>query len=670
MVDWNADLAEVRERLRLDDLDESRALASVRSAVDEWRWMDPFGGFFLPLPPVAQTIYNAHGDWRERSDSRDGRADALAVDAHGRPVAHVLDRGDTYERANHLWWWDDDGSFLEIELMGSGPHVRRARAVDGRIVHVVTASGFGQEEVAVLTWAGGRAVRADIVTVSEWAVRIAARTAEHDADGALSRMAQANGEAGSRDVAAGLAQASRLEPDRQPSYWDARVQAPEPWPGGQEALRRAAPLADALDAVLRAALAEADVLEPFVVQVLAAGDYDRPFPPRAEALPATWRDRLRRSSSQDGAALLDAYKARDAGLAVPLPVVDRLDAESLRTCRMLTTALGNGAPWSRRDAADPVAEAVGARLAQRLNGEPIPGTADPFLAFVHVGARYDDDRERHTRAAVGAARLAAFMASLASTKGGSAARVRREQAQAALLDRDALETFLRASGLEAHAARLAHEVAEPGFLLEEAEGVRSRLGGEPLLPAGEPWPDGLTFAAAIDLSELPPSGLPEHGWMLCYVGIDFDEHDGLVDVADNEPGSPARLFWTDAPVPASGPALRERRVRARALLTLPDEESAAATLGLDVYDKLTYEELVEELSDAITADWPRHWIGGHVTGAQGYDMHPGTVILLSLAYDEELEFEFLDAGTAQFRIPPEALAARDFTQVIAVADSC
>lgn len=48
-------------------------------------------------------------------------------------------------------------------------------------------------------------------------------------------------------------------------------------------------------------------------------------------------------------------------------------------------------------------------------------------------------------------------------------------------------------------------------------------------------------------------------------------------------------------------------------------------------------------------------------------MEPGTVILLSLDSGEAQGFDFLDGGTAQFRIAPEALAARDFSQAVAVA---
>jgi hypothetical protein len=51
-------------------------------------------------------------------------------------------------------------------------------------------------------------------------------------------------------------------------------------------------------------------------------------------------------------------------------------------------------------------------------------------------------------------------------------------------------------------------------------------------------------------------------------------------------------------------------------------------------------------------------------------MEPGTVSLLSLDLDEAQGFDLLDGGTARLRIAPEALAACDFSQVVAVADSC
>jgi len=46
-----------------------------------------------------------------------------------------------------------------------------------------------------------------------------------------------------------------------------------------------------------------------------------------------------------------------------------------------------------------------------------------------------------------------------------------------------------------------------------------------------------------------------------------------------------------------------------------------------------------------------------------------TLLLLQIAEDEGLRFYYLDAGVIQFRIPPGALAERDWSQVVAIADS-
>jgi hypothetical protein len=41
-----------------------------------------------------------------------------------------------------------------------------------------------------------------------------------------------------------------------------------------------------------------------------------------------------------------------------------------------------------------------------------------------------------------------------------------------------------------------------------------------------------------------------------------------------------------------------------------------------------------------------------------------------VSWERALPFEFLDGGSIQFRIPAPALASRDWSQVVAVADSC
>ena len=80
------------------------------------------------------------------------------------------------------------------------------------------------------------------------------------------------------------------------------------------------------------------------------------------------------------------------------------------------------------------------------------------------------------------------------------------------------------------------------------------------------------------------------------------------------------------------------------------------------------EELVYALTEPTWAD-SAHWVGGWPTGPQGVVADGDTLLLLQIAEDEELRFYYLDAGVIQFRIPPGALAERDWSQVVAIADS-
>jgi hypothetical protein len=379
---WEADLAEVRARYAaLGPGDAASAVEHAR----EWRLADPFSRFFLPLPPVAQAQFSSHGSWRAGDDAPHERPDAVAFDASGRPVAHVLERGRDLDRAKHLWWWDEDGSLLEIELMGSGPHVRRARVINGRFVHIATASAGIEETVQLLTWRDGRAVRSDVASVTAHGGWARVRTAEFDADGALLRI-RATGERCAGDIEACLERAAALEPGE--LAWDARVHAPEPWPGDDAALARAAPLAASLDRALRAAAVDAGVADPFLLEVSIIERRGVLFPPIARLHGVRWRDRMRRSSSQHGAALFETYKAAEAGLAPDIVLVDHLDEEGLRTCRMLSTAYHACSRRSLRAAADRVAEVVGDELTRSLNATPLAGAVDPFLAAVGIGASH------------------------------------------------------------------------------------------------------------------------------------------------------------------------------------------------------------------------------------------------------------------------------------------
>jgi hypothetical protein len=277
------------------------------------------------------------------------------------------------------------------------------------------------------------------------------------------------------------------------------------------------------------------------------------------------------------------------------------------------------------------------------------------------------------------------------------ARPARGRPARALVDRGALEALLQECGLAEHAANLAHEVALPSLRIEpvaaRSPAPRSRLGGPPLLPAGASWPhtgEGapLTFLAALDVGELPDapitSRLPVDHTLLFFADLGTGDGDGLIDEAPNEPGSVARCLATREPVPATPPealehpertVLLDRQICFRALLTLPGWDGAAHELGLDVYEARAYEEAVARLTEAIDPQdgggWlSGHWIGGHATGIQGAPPDDGTLLLLHLEDDASLGFAFLDGGVIQFRIPDDALDARDWARVVAIADSC
>jgi len=108
------------------------------------------------------------------------------------------------------------------------------------------------------------------------------------------------------------------------------------------------------------------------------------------------------------------------------------------------------------------------------------------------------------------------------------------------------------------------------------------------------------------------------------------------------------------------------------VLTLPDGYDAPVSVGLDAFEAQAYEAVLEALWEALDEPSYRggqHWVRGHVTGAQGHPPDEGTELLLHLAYDDDLGFEFLDGGTIQFRIPVAALARGDYSAVEAIPDS-
>lgn len=295
--------------------------------------------------------------------------------------------------------------------------------------------------------------------------------------------------------------------------------------------------------------------------------------------------------------------------------------------------------------------------------------------------------------------------------------------------RSALQAELLAAGLPgAVARRVAFDVAERGLrLVPGTDAQRSRLGGPGLLPPGEPWPraDGdrpLSFLAGLDLAEAPDAApLPSAGWLLFFADLGDDDGGGLIEPTVCGPGAKARVLFVAAgaepaavqPPPGLEDVLRERRVAFVPQLTLPDGYESAREIGLTDEAAETYDEVAgrlrlgpdaeadvdEDLDDdgedagwetlvalreqvgddarlgELLTEWPEdrsgeppgldHWVLGAVTGVQGHPAEADTVLLLHVSNDWDLQFEFLDGGAIQFRIPRDALAARDWARVVA-----
>lgn len=230
-------------------------------------------------------------------------------------------------------------------------------------------------------------------------------------------------------------------------------------------------------------------------------------------------------------------------------------------------------------------------------------------------------------------------------------------------------------GLGAHADRLVRDALVSGLRLTADPAASSRLRGPGLLPPEASWPRGehglpLTFVAGIDLAEIPrPSPLPTDGWLLFFADLGTDDDPGLVEESGVREGDPARLFFTDTPVPAERPpdaaaCLPEGRVRPVPTIGLPDDYEAAGRLGLTAQEGAAYAVVTDALREP--------WAHGLLTPWSGTQSHPpdaDSVLLLHIEPGAEFGFDFLDTGTLQFRITADALARRAWDEAFAVPES-
>lgn len=688
-VMWEEELAEVVERRAA--LDWDAAVAEARAQVVRWREIDGVvANFYKPLPLVTKG--ERRGNWLAEGAETHRTPDVVGLDAQHRPVLTVGERGTRWETVGALWRYDDDG-FDEIDRRT----FLRATTKDGRVVRTAEADAHATR-AGVVTWDGDRAIRYD--RVEPWRDQDVWRSdiwdLHHDAEGRPTRLRYAMDNETPTGFEAALAHAHALAPTD--LLWDGRIALPEPWPDDPEALVE--PLAQALDAALRTAVADAPIDEPFCLRVHnGVGGSSPALPPVGLVASGAFRDRMRRASGNDGEAVDAIHFAAGSGVA-RLELTELLDSDALHACRVLSTALAS-ADWPRNRSAALIVEALGDRLAALLNTTPPPGAAEPFAALIHMGDPVGEQRHwlARLREAVGASRAAAFASSVASVRAPVDKDQQRGLARRALTDRDALRQLLAAHGLPDQAERLAAEEAADALLLVAATSgtaPRSRLGGACLVAPAAPWPlrpDGrpLSFLAALDLAELEARStlpaLPAAGTLLFYADLEDDDIYGdLPNLPESgvlvtylEPGVTPALasLPRGTPPPPQEATLNERPVTAVRRLTLPTGVDPGAALGLDEFQAQSYEEALEALrraSGPIAGDGypviePEHWVGGHVTGVQGNPPAPGTVLLLHLSWDPRLNFMWADGGAFQFRIDAGRLAAGDWSRIVFEADS-
>jgi hypothetical protein len=650
---------------QLADRDVARAEAQERGA-SAVRWRLAAHGsddLVSPVPIVARWGRDSGGRWLEAGE-REFLPLHVGYDAEDRPVVLQTENGfahrmwryadDHVEEVNCLAFvgyvvWLVDGGAVGVDA--SGPWVQRwTRDGEGRVVRVDRA-GAAQASAAV----------AEYDAEGLWAVRIV-----EPVDGGL-------------EVAAGLT-CSTLA-------WDARRRRPEPLSPdlADHVPRLAAGLAEGI----REAQWADGPPRAYVVEVELDGHGNpAPLPPSVDVGDVSWRDGVRERSTADGAALEQLYEGRRAGQVVRLWPDAFCDDETMRLCRALNTGLRPGARETDQAVARTVVPLLAAELTRRLNGPgAFPGAVAEFLAEVRVSS--SDPALAIPRQVLDPAAVERFVASIASRSPALDL-----DPEPATRDRAALEELLRAFGLHPRQAqRIAHDEAEVGLLLVPDTAARSRLGGPGLLPRRTDWPyaDGdrpLSFLAALDLSELPPGALPgawpAGGWLLFFADLDNEEALGLIEpVSASRLGSPARMLVVppgEEPRKAKPPrsirkrpgfVLAERRVGFRPVLMLPRDYHAASRLRLSEERAVGFDAAVARLATVEAADEraPRHWVGGLAVGSQGEVPTPGTTLLLHLASDAGLDFEYLDVGEIQFRIPDAALAVADWSQVTAQPDS-
>ena len=257
--------------------------------------------------------------------------------------------------------------------------------------------------------------------------------------------------------------------------------------------------------------------------------------------------------------------------------------------------------------------------------------------------------------------------------------------------RAALADFLGARGLATSTVDAVLARTRDAIALEpDPHGERAtRIGGEPLLPAGETWPREpgeapLTFIAAIDLDELPPLDPLPSGTLLVYWDEDCWDRDredfvagtrvfhvpsgGAIERASRPDGEPASepVALTGFAMALSGElehVLGRGRVR-------PDEEERLFAV-IDALFGIVPHQLLGSSQDiqGPVLDEVERWLdGAHPATRRRFsesELRAEEWLLLA-QFSEAGDLVFGDAGILYLVMPQADLAACRFDRVMGI----
>lgn len=195
--------------------------------------------------------------------------------------------------------------------------------------------------------------------------------------------------------------------------------------------------------------------------------------------------------------------------------------------------------------------------------------------------------------------------------------------------------------LDAATAEAWLRLVRPAVALVEStsdDAVVARLGGEPRLPDGTPWPQlgtaiPLSYVGELDLKALARAGhefgisLPTVGRLAFFV-LDNSDGYGFADGADLD--SYRVLHLTEEGTPTAAPAgahtYTEQTLTARQVVTAPDsfDPVLPVALGIDVdadypawLDHPVQAPAFFDVIERLRGPLPRHQVGGWASAVQG-----------------------------------------------------